>query len=215
MMPPTQSIGAPVSAPVSPRNCEGPLGSGPRRFHPDPSVCRVGDDFYLINSPFACLPDLVVVHSHDPVNWRQVGHVRGATIASAFPAQLFRQPSRITKTHSMSLRAGGRKRPPRRRRLQCRRAVVRRDRVALRRHWRCRFCSCCVFFSYSYVVISRSRLNPAGQHRSLICGQNGNLRRTCPAAIPNGPQRGEAEVTRLHRSETHFLERRIVLNVRE
>lgn len=44
-------------------------------FHPDPSICRVGDDYYLINSTFEYFPGLPIFHSKDLVNWRQIGHV--------------------------------------------------------------------------------------------------------------------------------------------
>lgn len=44
-------------------------------FYPDPSLCRVGDDYYLINSTFAYFPGIPVFHSRDLVNWRQVGNV--------------------------------------------------------------------------------------------------------------------------------------------
>lgn len=44
-------------------------------FYPDPSVCRVGDDFYLINSSFAYFPGIPIFHSRDLVNWTQIGHV--------------------------------------------------------------------------------------------------------------------------------------------
>lgn len=43
-------------------------------FHPDPSVCRVGDDFYLVNSSFEFFPGVPVFHSKDLVNWQQIGH---------------------------------------------------------------------------------------------------------------------------------------------
>ncbi|MFF5264291.1 glycoside hydrolase family 43 protein [Actinomadura viridis] len=54
----------------------------PRRFrnpvlpgcHPDPSVCRVGDDFYLVTSSFEWFPGLPLFHSRDLVHWRPVGH---------------------------------------------------------------------------------------------------------------------------------------------
>ena len=38
-------------------------------FHADPSVCRVGDDFYLVNSTFQYFPGVPVFHSKDLVNW--------------------------------------------------------------------------------------------------------------------------------------------------
>ena len=44
-------------------------------FYPDPSVCRVDDDFYLVTSSFAYFPGLPIFHSRDLVNWRQIGHV--------------------------------------------------------------------------------------------------------------------------------------------
>ncbi|SET34873.1 glycoside hydrolase family 43 protein [[Clostridium] polysaccharolyticum] len=43
-------------------------------FHPDPSICRVGDDFYLVNSTFEYFPGIPVYHSKDLVNWQQIGH---------------------------------------------------------------------------------------------------------------------------------------------
>jgi alpha-N-arabinofuranosidase len=44
-------------------------------FYPDPSICRVGDDYYLVNSTFAYFPGIPVFHSRDLVNWEQVGNV--------------------------------------------------------------------------------------------------------------------------------------------
>lgn len=44
-------------------------------FHPDPSVCRVGDDFFLVNSSFEYLPGVPVFHSRNLVDWHQIGHV--------------------------------------------------------------------------------------------------------------------------------------------
>jgi xylan 1,4-beta-xylosidase len=44
-------------------------------FYPDPSICRVGEDYYLINSTFEYFPGLPLFHSRDLVNWRQIGHV--------------------------------------------------------------------------------------------------------------------------------------------
>lgn len=43
-------------------------------FYPDPSVCAVGEDFYLINSTFAYFPGLPVMHSRDLVHWEQIGN---------------------------------------------------------------------------------------------------------------------------------------------
>lgn len=44
-------------------------------FFPDPSICRVGDDYYLVSSTFALFPGIPVFHSRDLVNWRQIGNV--------------------------------------------------------------------------------------------------------------------------------------------
>lgn len=44
-------------------------------FYPDPSICRVGGDFYLVNSTFSYFPGVPVFHSRDLVNWKQVGNI--------------------------------------------------------------------------------------------------------------------------------------------
>jgi alpha-N-arabinofuranosidase len=43
-------------------------------FYPDPSVVRVGADYYLVNSTFAWFPGIPVFHSRDLVHWAQVGN---------------------------------------------------------------------------------------------------------------------------------------------
>ena len=43
-------------------------------FHPDPSVCRVGDDYYLACSSFEYFPGVPVFHSRDLVHWTQIGN---------------------------------------------------------------------------------------------------------------------------------------------
>jgi len=44
-------------------------------FMPDPSICRKGDDYYLVNSTFSYFPGVPIWHSKDLVNWKQIGHV--------------------------------------------------------------------------------------------------------------------------------------------
>ena len=44
-------------------------------FYPDPSVCRVGEDYYLVNSTFEYFPGLPIHHSRDLVHWRPLGYV--------------------------------------------------------------------------------------------------------------------------------------------
>ena len=44
-------------------------------FYPDPSICRVDSDYYLVNSTFAYFPGITVFHSKDLVNWEHLGDV--------------------------------------------------------------------------------------------------------------------------------------------
>ncbi len=44
-------------------------------FYPDPSVCRVGEDYYLVCSSFELCPGIPIFHSRDLANWEQIGHV--------------------------------------------------------------------------------------------------------------------------------------------
>ena len=43
-------------------------------FHPDPSICRVGDDYYLATSTFEYFPGVPIFHSTDLIHWEQIGH---------------------------------------------------------------------------------------------------------------------------------------------
>lgn len=54
-------------------------------FNPDPSVCRVGDDYYLITSSFHYFPGVPLYHSKDLVNWEQIGHVLDRESQLALP----------------------------------------------------------------------------------------------------------------------------------
>lgn len=45
-----------------------------RGFYPDPSVIRVGEDFYMVNSSFQYFPCIPISHSKDMVHWETVGH---------------------------------------------------------------------------------------------------------------------------------------------
>lgn len=44
-------------------------------FHPDPSICRAGEDYYLINSSFEYFPGVPIFTSTDLLTWRQIGNV--------------------------------------------------------------------------------------------------------------------------------------------
>ena len=56
----------------SPSTFENPILSG---FYPDPSISRVGDDYYLVTSTFEYFPGVPIFHSRDLIHWRQLGHV--------------------------------------------------------------------------------------------------------------------------------------------
>ncbi len=43
-------------------------------FHPDPSIVRAGDDYYIANSTFEWFPGVRIHHSRDLANWRPVGY---------------------------------------------------------------------------------------------------------------------------------------------
>lgn len=57
--------------PVAADEYRNPILTG---FHPDPSVVRVGEDYYLVNSTFGFFPGVPVFHSRDLVNWQQIGN---------------------------------------------------------------------------------------------------------------------------------------------
>ena len=53
----------------------------------DPDVCRVGDDYYMTSSSFACIPALQILHSKHMVNWRIIG----TAIERLLPEERFSQ----------------------------------------------------------------------------------------------------------------------------
>ena len=44
-------------------------------FYPDPSICRVAEDYYLVNSSFSYFPGVPLFHSRDLGHWEQVGNI--------------------------------------------------------------------------------------------------------------------------------------------
>ncbi len=50
---------------------QNPVLSG---FHPDPSICRVGEDYYLVNSSFQYYPGVPIHHSKDLIHWEPIGY---------------------------------------------------------------------------------------------------------------------------------------------
>ena len=54
----------------------------------DPDVCRVGDDYYMTASSFACTPALPILHSKDLVNWQIVNYA----MKRVLPDDVFSMP---------------------------------------------------------------------------------------------------------------------------
>ena len=48
-----------------------PIISG---FNPDPSICRVGEDYYVVTSTFEYFPGIPIYHSKNLVNWELQGY---------------------------------------------------------------------------------------------------------------------------------------------
>lgn len=74
----SSTIVALLSALVSPATlyAKGGTFTNPilRGGYPDPSICRVGDDYYIVNSSFEYFPGLPIHHSMDLVNWELIGY---------------------------------------------------------------------------------------------------------------------------------------------
>ena len=62
---------ADLAAALPPGHYRNPVLAG---FYPDPSVTRVGDRYYLVNSSFAYFPGIPVFESEDLVHWTLLGH---------------------------------------------------------------------------------------------------------------------------------------------
>jgi len=43
-------------------------------FNPDPSICRVGDDFYLVTSTLEFFPGVPIYHSKNLVEWELINY---------------------------------------------------------------------------------------------------------------------------------------------
>lgn len=60
-----------LSAQTNKKMFNNPILSG---FYPDPSICRVDDTYYMVNSSFEWYPGLPIHRSKDLVNWEKIGH---------------------------------------------------------------------------------------------------------------------------------------------
>ena len=45
-----------------------------RGMFPDPSIVRVGEDYYMVNSSFIFFPCIPISHSKDLIHWEIIGH---------------------------------------------------------------------------------------------------------------------------------------------
>ena len=59
-------------APLAKDEFQNPILAG---FFPDPSIVRVDEDYYLVNSSFSYFPGVPIFHSKDLVNWKSLGHI--------------------------------------------------------------------------------------------------------------------------------------------
>lgn len=56
--------------------------------YPDPSVVRVGEDFYMTHSSFEYYPGLLVWHSTDLLNWKRLSHALTEYVGSVWAPDL-------------------------------------------------------------------------------------------------------------------------------
>lgn len=60
-----------ITAQQAPTTYKNPIVSG---FHSDPSICRVGDTYYMTHPTLEYYPALPIMRSKDLVNWEKIGH---------------------------------------------------------------------------------------------------------------------------------------------
>jgi beta-xylosidase len=63
--------------------------------HPDPTILRDGDDYYLTFSSFDAYPGIVIWHSRDLVNWQPVTAALSKPIGSVWAPELVRHEGRF------------------------------------------------------------------------------------------------------------------------
>jgi xylan 1,4-beta-xylosidase len=62
--------------------------------HPDPSILKDGDDYYMTFSSFDAYPGLVIWHSRDLVNWQPIGPTLFKNVGSVWAPELIKHKSR-------------------------------------------------------------------------------------------------------------------------
>ena len=87
-----------------------------RGFYPDPSICRVGDNYYMVHSTFAYAPGIPVFQSCDLKNWILIGHVlerkeqlrlEGASVSKGIYAPTIRYHKGLFYVISTNVSGGG------------------------------------------------------------------------------------------------------------
>ncbi|MBE5987511.1 MAG: glycoside hydrolase family 43 protein [Paenibacillaceae bacterium] len=85
-------------------------------FYPDPSICRVSDDYYMVHSTFAYAPGIPVFKSRDLKNWTLIGHVlerkeqlqlSGARVSQGIYAPTIRYHNGLFYIIATNVSAGG------------------------------------------------------------------------------------------------------------
>src|SRR5436190_11908815 len=56
--------------------------------HPDPSIIRDGEDYYIVHSSFDYYPGLLIWHSKDLINWKPVTHALYKNVGSVWAPDL-------------------------------------------------------------------------------------------------------------------------------
>ena len=62
--------------------------------HPDPTVLKDGDDYYMTHSSFEACPGLLIWRSRDLVNWHPIGHALQQYIGSVWAPELCKHEGR-------------------------------------------------------------------------------------------------------------------------
>lgn len=85
-------------------------------FYPDPSICRVGSEYYMVHSTFAYAPGIPVFRSCDLKNWILIGHVlerkeqlclAGANVSQGIYAPTIRYQKGIFYVIATNVSGGG------------------------------------------------------------------------------------------------------------
>lgn len=62
--------------------------------HPDPSILKDGEDYYIVFSTFECYPGLVLWHSRDLVNWQPIGPTLFKNVGAVWAPELIKHEGR-------------------------------------------------------------------------------------------------------------------------